>query len=195
MNRWRNDQWWGWRWQNDLGKTEYQTAWTCHWKRDAARQPTTSGHLVEIEAKDTTTRQRQMRLVHVLFGATLEKIQVKSLEATCISWWFPSLQSSKRTSPQIADPKEVCEVDVFADMFFFVHAIPKFREIKEKHWGQSSKSREISWGEVFRKAWGKIGRWGNTRERWDWWKVQKNMFSSLVGKIMKLKVKHENAQW
>lgn len=52
---------------------------------------------------------------------------------------------------------------------FAVHAIPKF----------SGKSMETSWGEVFRKAWGNLGR-GNIRERGDWWKVR-NMFSSLVG--------------
>ena len=53
---------------------------------------------------------------------------------------------------------------------FAVHAIPKF----------SDKSMETLWGEVFRKAWGNLGRWGNIRERGDWWKVH-NMFSSLVG--------------
>lgn len=127
-----------------------------------------------------------MRLVHVLFGATLE-IQVKSLEATCISWWFPSLPSSKRTSPQIADPKEVREVDSNIRQ----PSCPPGIRIGGICWFDfcllsmlSPNSATNLWkpygGEVFRKAWGNLGRWGNIRERGDWWKVH-NMFSSLVG--------------
>ena len=94
---------------------------------------------------NTTTRQ--MRLVHVLFGATLE-IQVKSLEATCISWWFPSLPSSKRTSPQIAIHKKCAKSiptsdsravlrefgsEVFADLIFV--CCPCYPQIQRQIYG------------------------------------------------------------